>query len=147
MATALDEAKTLLTTNGYSVTGPRIALFQTLEKSGPLTISEIARKIGAKVDRASVYRAINLFIDLGIAHRVNVGWKYLIELSDTFIEHHHHLTCTNCQKFISIKQDEFESFIERISREYKFEPTAHQIEIQGLCSDCARKSKRKSRKH
>lgn len=90
----------------------------------------------ASIDRASVYRTIELFEQLGIVQRLNTGWKYKIELSDKFTDHHHHVTCVQCDKTVAMNEQELERFIEQIAHHHGFVPTAHQIEIQGLCQAC-----------
>lgn len=89
------------------------------------------------VDRASVYRAVELFERLGIVQRLNAGWKYKLELTDKFAEHHHHLTCINCGRTIAMTETELEDVISRLAANHGFSPTAHQIEIQGYCDMCA----------
>ncbi len=89
-----------------------------------------------RVDRASVYRAVELFERLGIVQRINTGWKYKLELSDKFAEHHHHLSCVNCGKTIDMNEVELEAAIDKLTAAHYFKPTAHQIEIQGLCAAC-----------
>ena len=98
----------------------------------------------AAIDRASAYRTIELFEQLGIVQRLNTGWKYKIELSDKFTDHHHHVTCIQCGKTVAMNEQELEKFIEQIAHQHGFAPTAHQIEIQGLCQNC-RLEKEKSR--
>ena len=94
----------------------------------------------AHIDRASVYRTVELFERLGIAQRLYTGWKYKIELTDKFTAHHHHLTCTSCGKTIAMGEHELETFIEQIARRHGLTPTAHQIEVQGICRECQSKS-------
>lgn len=88
------------------------------------------------VDRASVYRTVALFERLGIVQRLNTGWKYKIELTDKFAEHHHHLTCTHCGRTITMNESELEVLISKLAAHHNFAPTSHQIEIQGLCERC-----------
>lgn len=126
----------LLASKGLSVTRQRLAVFELLEESEPLTMHELQDLAGGKLDRASLYRTISVFERLGIVRRVNIGWKYKLELSDTFSEHHHHLTCLRCHKVIPINEGELELFINSLSAQYQFEPVEHQIEIQGYCADC-----------
>lgn len=89
-----------------------------------------------QLDRASLYRIITVFEELGIVQRINIGWKYKIELSDKFAEHHHHLTCLKCHKVIPINEHELESFISNLAGSHEFKPVEHQIELQGYCKDC-----------
>ena len=95
----------ILTSNGCRLTEARRAVFDILNNSEPLYISEIIARAKGRVDRVSVYRNIALFEELGIANRINIGWKYKIELSDHFIGHHHHMSCLNCGVVIEIKDD------------------------------------------
>jgi Fur family ferric uptake transcriptional regulator len=135
MATAQETFKGLLKTAGYSITTARLAVFTALVDQEPMQMHTLVEACHP-VDRASVYRAIELFEQLGIVQRIYTGWKYRIELTDTFITHHHHLTCTACGRMVVIGEVELESVIESLSRSHGFTPTAHQIEIQGLCGQC-----------
>lgn len=89
------------------------------------------------VDRSSVYRAVELFERLGIVQRLNTGWKYRIELTDKFAAHHHHVTCTHCGRTVPLEETELEAFIEQLAARHGFQPSGHQIEIQGLCQQCS----------
>lgn len=88
------------------------------------------------IDRASVYRAVDLFERLGVVQRLHTGWKYKVELSDKFAEHHHHLTCIRCGATAAMNEKGLEAVIEQLTAAHHFKPTAHQIEIQGLCTRC-----------
>lgn len=118
-----------------SITKVRLAVFAALEEQGPLTMHQLVAKLPG-ADRASVYRAVALFERLGIVQRLNIGWKYQLELSDKFAAHHHHLSCTRCGRTTALSEAELERFIERLARQHHFLPTAHQLEIQGACQNC-----------
>jgi len=92
------------------------------------------------MDRVSVYRVIELFEKLGIAQRINIGWKYKIELSEVFLGHHHHMTCLTCGRVIAIKDhDTLERLITELSSTAGFTLTAHQLEMQGYCERCSQR--------
>lgn len=129
--------KAMLKKGGQSVTRARLAVFRALSGQEPMSMNElVARTTGT--DRASVYRAVELFERLGIVQRLNTGWKYKLELTDKFAAHHHHLTCVNCGRTMAMNESELESIIEELAAEHHFKPSAHQIEIQGLCESCNR---------
>lgn len=130
------EIATILRDNGLSVTKQRVYVFELLENQEPLTMYELYDLAKGHLDRASLYRIITVFEKLGIVQRINIGWKYKIELSDKFAEHHHHLTCLKCQRVIPINEDELESFITDLSKNHNFKPVEHQVEVQGYCRDC-----------
>lgn len=136
MLTTSNRLNESLRNHGYSVTAARSTVFRILENNEPQTMHQIISKC-ENIDRASVYRTIELFEKLGIVQRIQVGWKYKIELSDQFQDHHHHLTCTQCGKIIPLHEDtELESQLEKLASKHAFTPTTHQLEIQGLCSEC-----------
>lgn len=125
----------MLKKSGQSITRVRLAVFAALLGQEPLSMHDLVGKVGG-VDRASVYRSIDLFERLGVVQRLNTGWKYKLELSDAFNEHHHHLTCTTCGRTIAMNELELERLITRLAATHSFAPSAHQIEIQGLCQQC-----------
>ncbi|HSX52757.1 MAG TPA: transcriptional repressor [Patescibacteria group bacterium] len=128
--------KILLKERGYSVTEPRLLVFEQLQGQEPIDMAELHQNLTGLVDRASLYRIIKLFEQLGIAQRLQIGWKYKIELSDRFSDHHHHLTCTNCKRVIPINTEALEAFIQQAATQQSFAPSSHQVEIQGLCQIC-----------
>ena len=135
MLTQVETFKDLLKKNGHSVTQARLAVFNALLGQEPMSMHGLVAQAG-DIDRASVYRAIELFERLGVIQRINIGWKYKLELTDKFAEHHHHLTCVNCARTISMNENELEELIANLATAHNFKPTTHQIEIQGLCQNC-----------
>lgn len=112
-----------------------MAVFIALSGQEPLSMRELVERVN-EVDRASVYRAVDLFERLGIVQRLTTGWKYKLELTDKFSGHHHHLTCTSCDRSIAISQEDLEETIETLATAQGFIPSSHQIEIQGICARC-----------
>lgn len=128
-------AKTLKQ-HGYSVTTVRKAVFSTLDKKEPQTMNKIVRALPI-VDRASVYRTIALFEKLGIVQRLQMGWKYKLELSDIFSYHHHHLTCRECGTIVSLREDRtLEATLQSLAAEYGYSNLSHQFEVTGMCKSC-----------
>jgi len=131
----------VLKDNGYSMTKARQFVCELLWDREPQSMHELAEHLNGVIDRASLYRAIGLFERLGIVHRIYIGWKYKVELSDIFSHHHHHISCVSCGKIVAIKEeDELEELLGKIAKRYSFEAQGHQLEIQGLCEVCQLKS-------
>jgi Fe2+ or Zn2+ uptake regulation protein len=121
---------------GYSSTQARRLVFRALQGQTPLTMHELVERC-RDIDRASVYRTIALFERLGIVQRVQTGWKYRLELSDTFHEHHHHATCLNCRRSFDIPEDtRLEVRLYEMADTMDFQLERHQLELQGYCLDC-----------
>lgn len=126
--------------SGHSLTSARNAVFAALEQEAPQTMAELVEKLKGKVDRASAYRAIDLFEKLGIVQRLQIGWKYKLELTDVFNYHHHHISCTSCGLVAPLREDRtLEAAMHALAQEYGFKPSGHQIEIQGICAQCQNK--------
>lgn len=137
MANRYETLGAILRKNGYSLTGPRRTVFDLLSEQEPQSMQVLARRAAGLVDRATVYRAVELFERLGIIHRLNIGWKYKIELSDAFSEHHHHLYCVKCGRTLSLPANPMlETMIESAASKTDFSPRGHSLEIFGLCSGC-----------
>jgi Fur family ferric uptake transcriptional regulator len=127
----------ILKDNGYSVTTARQFVCELLWNREPQSMHELMQRLDGKIDRASLYRTLGLFEQLGLAHRVYIGWKYKVELSDMFTHHHHHLSCLSCGKVVAITEDEkAERLIRALATRQGFSVQSHQLEIQGLCADC-----------
>ena len=133
-----DTLENILHTNGYSLTSARMAVFQTLKSSEPLYMKELCTTLTNIVDRASIYRIVDLFEKLHITDRLNIGWKYKIELSDVFSDHHHHIICTNCHIIQDLDENsELESTMKSLGKKHGFAITNHQIELRGICAECS----------
>lgn len=122
---------------GHSVTKSRQAVFAALQRWGPIDVRRLIQSVHTTVDRATVYRVVSLFEELGIVRRIPYGWKYKLELSDTFTDHHHHAHCIRCEKLITLHEHkQLEQAIEQTARDHGITPTEHHLEIYGYCSDC-----------
>jgi len=136
----VDQLAEALRQSRQSLTKPRLAVFVALQGEEPLTIRDlIARCPG--VDRASVYRTVALFEQLGIVQRIQMGWKYKLELSDAFHKHHHHATCLGCDRsFILPEDSKLETYVRHMAESVGLRLERHQLELQGYCPACQKKS-------
>jgi Fur family ferric uptake transcriptional regulator len=133
--------KALLKKNDASLTKPRRIVFDLLLNQKPQGLQVIIGRVKGKIDRATVYRTMELFEKLGIVNRLNIGWKYKFELSDVFQEHHHHFHCTNCGTTFSLEPNAMlETMINTVAAKSGHSPRGHQLEIYGLCADCQRRT-------
>lgn len=127
----------ILRQSNYSVTKPRRLVFNTLLRSKPMSMNELAEACSSQADRASVYRTVALFEQLDIVTRTYNGWKYKVELSETFTGHHHHITCNRCGRVMPLRgYDELEILLKKIAADHRYLLGSHQIELFGLCAQC-----------
>lgn len=133
----ITKLKSILAKNGYSLTQAREQTFKLLLSPEPQSMAELLAKAKGSIDRVSVYRNVDVFEKIGIVHRIYIGWKYKLELSDQFVGHHHHFSCLNCGKMIDIEDGAaIENFVSTMSEKFAFTPRRHQFEIDGYCKDC-----------
>jgi len=132
----------MLKSGGFSVTQQRLDLFALIRDEHHMTLAGLIERAKEKMDQASVYRSIAIFEELGIVQRINIGgWKYKLELSDKFEEHHHHLTCLRCHTIVGIYGDDVEALVKKVCAAQNFEPAEHQLDIQGICAECQASAK------
>ena len=85
---------------GYRLTGPRRALADLIAGQGGATFTtaglvRAARARGQTVGRATVFRAVDLFIEVGAVERIDLpsGEHAYVACVPT---HHHHVICSRC---------------------------------------------------
>lgn len=125
----------LLKSNGYSVTTPRLLVFESLHTYGLQTISQLIRRCNLS-DRASVYRTVSLLESMGVVNRVPQGFKYKLELSEIFLPHHHHIICSVCGRHADVEQTKLENLLVSISDSEGFLLLSHKVELIGTCGSC-----------
>lgn len=129
--------KQILKDNNKSITKSRMVVFNNLLESRFQSLYEIDKETKKDINRSSLYRIIEMFESLGIIEKVPIGWKYKVELSDIFINHHHHITCRSCNKVSIVEfNPDLEKIINDIANEANFNMQRHQVEINGICADC-----------
>ena len=126
----------ILKDNNVSVTTARKAIFDTLLNADePLKNGEVARRTPS-VDRASVYRTLELFSELGITETIIRGWTPLSELAEPFKAHHHHIICERCGKVEEIENDTLEDILHLVASRHNFTLQKHLVELSGICHTC-----------
>jgi len=124
--------------HGYSVTPPRLAVFGYLQEHDPALVAELITAQTGRVNQASVYRSLALFKQLGIIQDVVVGGRRMIELSEHYDTHHHHISCVKCGMTVTIGSDPIiEQRLNALAKAHGIIPDNHQVEVSGLCTGCS----------
>lgn len=132
----IDRFQEILKNSGNSYTLPRRTVFEQLQRTGPTTITHLAKACMPTIDRATTYRTVTLFERLGVVNRIWHGFKSQIELSEIFTPHHHHASCQHCGVSIDIVDPDLEKLLSKIARERNFLALSHVIELTGYCQNC-----------
>ncbi len=131
------DLRAILKKSGASLTKSRLAVFDLLLGQEAQSMQVLVKRGQGKTDRATLYRTIELFERLGIVSRLNIGWKYKIELSEMFAGHHHHFYCTKCGRTYTLPANQMlETMISSVASKEGLSPRGHVLEVHGLCSAC-----------
>tara|TARA_Y100001960_G_C14595893_1_gene788075 strand:- start:153 stop:626 length:474 start_codon:yes stop_codon:yes gene_type:complete len=128
-----------LKSNGLKLTKQRQAILELLHRSKhPATNREIHEKLFIDCDLASVYRAINLFIKIGLVQQFDFGDGIArFELvAPGGEDHHHHIICTQCSKVIEVDHCFPDSLSNTLAEHTGFTHITHKLEFFGICSSC-----------
>jgi Fe2+ or Zn2+ uptake regulation protein len=140
--TALDEA-------GYFVTEPRRAVAQMVaERDSHFTANELvgeAKRARLGVGRATVFRALELFEQLGLVERLDLpnGEHAYVVCQPA---HHHHVVCTRCGRSAEVGDLGVQSIAAEVESETGFSLDSHRIELFGLCPTCRRSAADRGRR-
>lgn len=123
---------------GHKLTPARLAVIEVLETHPEhLSHNQIlneGKKIYAKLSRATVYRTMELLVDLKLVRPL-----YLTDPTQRFVSAfggHHHLICTNCESVIEFDHCTAEHLAQELAEQYNFQIRNHLLEFQGLCQAC-----------
>lgn len=138
----------LLRDKGQKVTNQRVGVLEVLsgEEDCHLTAEEIYESVREKypdLGLATVYRTIQLLLDLKIIDRINLddgSARYGMGRNDAKTKHHHHhLICLSCSKVFSFDGDLLETLEEFIQETDGFQVVDHEVKLYGYCKECQQK--------
>lgn len=96
-----------------------------------------ARGAGHKISRATVYRNLELLVVAGLAHKVRLGDHRVVYEHLHPGQSHDHLACRRCGRIVEFVSPGIAAMLGEICRAHAFEPRRNQIQIVGVCRDCA----------
>jgi Fur family transcriptional regulator, ferric uptake regulator len=136
-----------LARRGRRLTGPRQTIVNFVApRRDHFSAQEVWEDLRASqqgVGRATVFRTLELLVELGVLDRVHAGdgcHRYAV--CET--RHHHHLMCLDCSSVVLIAATEIERQIQRIALDASFELLTHHLELIGRCAECREQPGRSS---
>lgn len=117
-------------------------VFLTTERH--VTVQELydlVRKRHKQIGYATVSRTVKLIEEAGLGRIVDFGDGVQRFEHKYGHDHHDHLICVKCGKFVEIYSEKLEKLQEQIVKKHKFTQQYHKLEIFGLCPRCKGKSK------
>jgi Fur family ferric uptake transcriptional regulator len=128
---------------GYRLTGPRRAVADLIEEhGGHFTASELeaaARDRRLGISRATLFRALDLFTELGIVERLDLptGEHAYVPCAPA---HHHHVICSRCGRTTEVQDSGVAEAVAEIARRSGYRIDTHRLEMFGLCRHCQAKT-------
>jgi Fur family ferric uptake transcriptional regulator len=131
--------KTLFHKRGLKCTPQRLAVLGILqESSSHFSIIEIHKKVKKALPGtglATVYRALEALVDLGLIVRIHLEdgcHSYTVAP----IGHQHSIVCVGCNRVMDFAECPIEDVLGKLSRQTGFTIQKHFLQLYGRCRTC-----------
>jgi Fur family ferric uptake transcriptional regulator len=125
---------------GYKLTPQRRAVLKTFARSWhhltPAEIYEKVRREYPSIGLVTVYRTLEILVELGLICEVNPEGSSRSYLTKRESGHHHHLVCSGCGAVVEFTTYALNELEQRLSRDFGFRIKDHLLEFKGLCPAC-----------
>ena len=102
-------------------------------------IYDLVRKKHPQIGIATVYRAMKVICDAGLARETDFGGSIRRFEHKYKHRHHDHLVCLECGRIIEVISPAIEKMQENLAKKHRFKAIRHRMEIFGLCKTCKSK--------
>lgn len=125
---------------GLRHTRQRQAILDTfLAADKHITVEELfnlVRRTEPDIGYATVDRNLKLMSACGLADEIKIGKQKTRYEQKIGQEHHDHLICLKCERFIEVRDERIEKLQDKLAEANDFLPQKHKLEIYGLCKKC-----------
>ncbi|MHB8399638.1 MAG: Fur family transcriptional regulator [Candidatus Limnocylindrales bacterium] len=124
---------------GHRLTEPRRVVAGLLDaRTGHFSAADLvadARERHPGIGRATVFRALELFLALGVVERIDLptGEHAYVVCEPA---HHHHVVCTGCGRSTEIDDRGVRALTRKVAKRTGYEIGRHRVELFGLCPAC-----------
>ena len=123
---------------GHRLTPQRQLILDTLcDLGGHTTINELYEQVHSQapaIDRATVYRSIQLFEEHAFVHSAKINGQTVYEIAPE--EPHHHLVCQKCEAVMALANHHFDALADHLRDEHGFVASFNHLTIPGICANC-----------
>jgi Fe2+ or Zn2+ uptake regulation protein len=139
----VQDAIRILQARGYKITEPRKQVLEVLEEAqkplSPYDIQRLLRQKGKYLNHVTIYRILNLFGSLNLAHRVLSSGGF-VKCSLGAVEGcHRFMVCRRCGTIQEFANEELCRRENEFAQNFDFHTEYHLSEFSGLCANCYRK--------
>ncbi len=128
---------------GYRLTPQREMIVEAIVHAGRhVTAEEVYEQVQSctsAINVATVYRTLDLLVDLGLASRVDLGGQRAVYAT---VRHgpHVHLVCKRCGGIIEADHELISPLQEQLEELYGFVADLCHLAVPGLCAGCKSQS-------
>ncbi len=124
---------------GHRVTLQRVMILDAVcEGGGHTTLKQVftrLQKMDDTIDRSSVYRALKLFVALGLVVSAETpAGEAVYEIPKP--KPHHHLICRTCGREQEIGQEAMDGMFALVEQRYGFKVETDHLILHGICAEC-----------
>ena len=133
----LRDANHRLQAEGHKLTRPRRLIIGALfAQHRAVTAADLLASLGDQgVSLASIYRTLELLVELGLAETIaqsDAEQRYLA----CSLSHHHHVICDRCGLVTELDQCDLGAFEAMVAERTHYEIAGHTLEFHGRCPAC-----------
>ena len=130
----------LLRARGQRVTSQRLVILRELRRRRVhATAEELLETVRDTLPGTSiptVYATLELFVELGLVRKIDVGIG--ASLYDARTDSHQHMVCRRCARVSDLDGESDVGAMMDAAAESGFQPESAELVIYGLCAQCAR---------
>ncbi len=120
---------------GKRITPERKAIFEFLEKKHIFSSADILENF-PHLWRASIFRTLNLFLEIGILRRVYMWEKWESYEINEQANHHEHMVCQKCKSILNFDSENICKKIFEEAEKMGFSIKEHSVNILWICKKC-----------
>lgn len=135
------DIENILDIKGVKPTSNRILVMKELMKvTNPVSLADLEAALGYTIDKASIFRVLELFSEKDVVHVIEDGsrsLKYELCHSDTqhtISDQHVHFYCERCKKTYCLETVS----VPMVNIPDDFYPHAINYMIKGICPNCSK---------
>jgi Fur family ferric uptake transcriptional regulator len=146
MERATESVRERLSKRDFRLTAQREVILNILinNQDAHLSADDIymaTKDIEPGIGLATVYRTLDLFEQLKVVHRLEVGdggSRYEFR-QDPREHYHHHVICRDCGEIEEVSEDSLDKLEQAVAEKSGFEITDHSLRFYGYCKKCKHK--------
>ncbi len=127
----------------YKVTKPRLHVLEVLERArkplSPYDIQRLLRQQGKYLNHVTIYRILELFCSLNLAHRVLSNGGFIKCVLGKQAGCHRFMVCRQCGVIQEFADEGLCHEENEFALDFGFHTEYHLSEFSGLCANCYRK--------